>query len=281
TPSVPSIRRVVLAEPAATYTFSLKNAAGDHTAILNHPKIEALDENFFTALGITFGVPAVIGEVMVDSPAAHAGLQRNDKVLAIGDNHVASWIDFVKQLGDYPNKTTTLTLERAGQTLHLPITPLVKMEQGHPHAYIGVKVNEEWLRVSREDVGSALVHGFSDTWFYTGLTFVSIAQMFTGSDWDQVSGPITIAIYAGKTAQQGFTYFLQFLALISISLGVINLLPIPMLDGGHLLYYVLELVRRKPLSLQAQQIGLALGLVVLVLLMTLAFYNDVVMLGTK
>ena len=282
TPSQHSIRRAFLSESAKTYAITLKRDGEDYTVSLPHSAFKsALDANFFTELGITFGVPAVIGEVNAQSPAARAGLQSGDKVLAVGDEVVTNWLDFVKQLGGYPNKTTTLTLERAGQTLNLPITPEEKIEQGKTHAYIGVKVSDEWLRRSRESVGSAFVHGFRDMWLYTGLTFVSIGHMFTGGAWEQVSGPISIALYAGQTAQQGALYFIQFLALLSISLGVINLLPIPMLDGGHLLYYVIELVRRKPLSLQAQQIGLALGLVVLVLLMTLAFYNDVMMLGSK
>ncbi len=282
TPNAQSIRRAFLNDAVKNYEITLKRGNEDYTVLVPHSAFKsAVDEHFFTDLGLTLGVPAVIGEVLKDSPAAQAGLQSGDQIIAIGDHAVGSWIEFIKELGNYPNKTTTLTLERSGHTLSLSVTPKEKVEQGQTHAYIGVKVNEAWLRVSRDNVGNAFIHGFRDMWLYTGLTFKSLGQMFVGGAWHQVSGPITIAIYAGQTAQQGFVYFLQFLALISISLGVINLLPIPMLDGGHLLYYVFELVRRKPLSLQTQQIGLALGLVVLVLLMTLAFYNDVMLLGSK
>src|SRR5699024_9884846 len=123
---------------------------------------------------------------------------------------------------------------------------------------------------------AAVQAGATHTWDMTTLTVGLLARMVTGEvSWRNVSGPINIAQYAGYTAELGLVPFLSFLAIVSISLGVLNLLPIPVLDGGHLLYYFVEFVKGSPLSERAQMVGQQLGLALLLMLMTLAFYNDI------
>jgi regulator of sigma E protease len=285
TASQQSVRRIFLAEEhPQSYTFTLKRSDSLYTAILPSSDIKGspLDEQFFTELGFSLGAPAFIGDIEIDSPAARAGLQPGDHIIAVNEQAIHSWFEFVKQISEYPGKEVTLTLVRQQQQLELPITPGTKMHEGLAIGYIGVAIDKHLLRLTREPMGQALMHGVRDTWFYTVLTFDSIGKMLVGQiGLEHLSGPISIAIYAGHSAQIGLVYFLQFLAFVSISLGVINLLPIPMLDGGHLLYYVAEAIMRKPLSLKIQQIGLSIGLLLLVSLMVLAFYNDVIQLGSR
>ncbi len=278
------VRRVFLEDKTSSYVLTLKRADGIHTVVLpaNTMNSTALDEHFFTDIGFSLAVPAVIGSVSENSPAQLAGLQAHDQIISINHQAIHNWFEFVKQIGTYPGQQVTLEIMRDKKPLEITITPESKMHQGKAIGYIGVMLDDQFLRLTRLPIQQAFIEGLHDTWFYSFLTFDSIIKMLIGQmGIEHLSGPISIAVYAGNTVQMGLVYFLQFLALLSISLGVINLLPIPMLDGGHLLYYVVEVIRRKPLSLRVQQLGLGIGLILLASLMVLAFYNDIIQLGAK
>lgn len=257
---------IVLAGPAANFLFAiLAFACVHHLGILDFSK-----------------VPAIIGSIEADTPAASAHLQAGDHVLAVDQTAIKNWPEFVKAIAAHPDKKISLTIERQQQQLELAVTPGKKIYQGQEIGFIGAAVDEQSLKPIGAPIHEALFKGLKETWFYSLLTFKSIFEMLIGTlGLEHLSGPISIAVYAGDTAQMGLVYFLKFLALLSISLGVINLLPIPMLDGGHLLYYVIEAIRRKPLTLKIQQIGLSMGIVMLFSLMVLAFYNDVIQLGSR
>lgn len=257
---------IVLAGPFANFLFAiLAFSCVYHIGIFDSSK-----------------VPAIIGGIEADTPAAHAHLQVGDHILAVNQAPVHNWPELVKVISAHPDEKVTLTLERQKQNMELEITPGKKLHHGQEIGFIGVALDKELLKPQSVPLYEAFINGVHDTWFYSLLTFKSIFEMLLGKlGLEHLSGPISIAVYAGDTAQMGLVYFLKFLALLSISLGVINLLPIPMLDGGHLLYYVLEAIMRKPLTLKMQQIGLSIGLVLLFSLMVLAFYNDVIQLGSR
>ncbi|MGA2655212.1 MAG: RIP metalloprotease RseP [Gammaproteobacteria bacterium] len=226
--------------------------------------------------------PAIIGEVQANSPAAIAGLQSQDLIRAVNAQPIQYWPEFVQQIAEHPAESLTLSVMRNQHELQLAIIPGTKKYDDKAIGYIGVVVDEQRIAVIREPLGQAFIQGIKDTGLYSFLTLDAMYKMLIGQlGVEHISGPITIAVYAGSTVQIGFVYFLKFLAFLSISLGVINLLPIPMLDGGHLLYYVVEAIRRKPLSLKIQQMGLSIGIVILFSLMVLAFYNDVIQLGSR
>lgn len=226
--------------------------------------------------------PAIIGTVTAHSPAAIAGLEAGDKVTNVNHAAINTWPELVRQITEHPGEALQLTVKRQDNTLELSVTPATKMQQDKAIGYIGIAIDEQHITTVREPIATAFINGIKDTVLYSLLTFEAIYKMLVGQlGLENISGPITIAVYAGDTVQIGLVYFLKFLAFLSISLGVINLLPIPMLDGGHLLYYVLEVIRGKPLSLKIQQMGLSIGIVILFSLMILAFYNDVIQLGIK
>jgi regulator of sigma E protease len=162
------------------------------------------------------------------------------------------------------------------------ITPIAVEERGREIGRIGAAVSDAGQ--SRSDIMttvrygqlSALGKAVWETWDKSVFSLVMIGKMITGEvSWRNLSGPVTIADYAGQSARLGIDYYLKFLALVSISLGVLNLLPIPILDGGHLLYYVVEIIKRGPLSERTMEIGQQIGLALLLMLMAFAFYNDI------
>ncbi len=257
---------VVLAGPVANFLF----------AIIAFTLVYSIGIRDFTHAN------AIIGSVEANSPAAIAGLQSADHITAVDNEPIKTWPELVKKVSAHPAEKLQLAVKRNDHTLQIAITPGTKMHEGKAFGFIGVTMDQQQLTLIREPLHTALLHGIHDTWFYSLLTFDAIFKMLVGQlGLENISGPITIAVYAGSTVQIGIVYFLQFLAFLSISLGVINLLPIPMLDGGHLLYYVIEAIRRKPLSRKIQEMGLSIGIVILFSLMVLAFYNDVIQLGSR
>lgn len=227
-------------------------------------------------------IPAVVSKVIADSPAAKAGIQAQDTILKIANQPVKNWEQMSSILNQYINKTVTVTVLRAGKSLALSLTPeAIKNENGVLIARMGIqsallKWPKTLLRTVHYPFFQAGVEAVKSTGYITGLTFKMLYKMVIGQiSVHSISGPIGIAEGAGLSAKLGFTVYLSFLALISISLAVINLLPVPMLDGGHFLYYVIELIRGKPLSQDAQMVGMRIGLVLLLGLMLLAIFNDI------
>lgn len=232
--------------------------------------------------------PAIIGQVLAGEPADVAGFQPKDEVIKVNHTSVKTWQEFVKIVKQFPEKRISIELKRPGQLdiVHIDLTPRSRIDEltNASIGYAGLLVDfdnipETYLRTEHYGVLQSLKHATVGTGMYIYLSFKSIKEMIVGDvGLDNLGGPIMIANAAGKVAQQGITTFLAFLAQISIGLGILNLLPIPALDGGHLFYYVIELVTRKPLSERTQAIGFKFGMLFLLCLMCLAFYNDILRL---
>lgn len=226
--------------------------------------------------------PAVFGTVNRNGPAAAAGLQAGDEVLAVDGRAIGKWSDFVRVVRLSPGQPLALQLRRDGRQITLTVTPASVEEQGEAIGRIGVAVSdgdrsraELMVTVSYAPL-RALNKAVSETWEKSTFTLLMIGKMISGEvSWRNISGPVTIADYAGRSARLGMDYYIRFLALVSISLGVLNLLPIPILDGGHLLYYFVEIIRRGPLSERSMEIGQRIGMALLIMLMVFAFFNDI------
>lgn len=237
-----------------------------------------------SSVGITPFMPKIYTEIAFidnDSPAAKAGLKVGDKLvsisgLAINDN----WQIFSDKIKQYPAKNVSLTVLRNNESLPLTVKPMAKEVNGKKVGYLGVSPKRdsypEKYRIEQSyGVFEAFSHGVDKTWQLTRLSFSMIGKLFTGHiSLNNLSGPIAIAQGAGTSAEYGFVSFLGFLGLISVSLGIMNLLPIPVLDGGHLLYYVIELITGKPVPEKIQELGFKFGALALFGLMSIAIFND-------
>jgi regulator of sigma E protease len=239
----------------------------------------------FQRLGLTFyrpQVPPVIGKVLQGSVAERAGLQVGDRVRSISDEPVGHWSDVVRIIRSAPGKSLQFEILRDSEPVQLSLTPELAEEKGLRIGRIGVAVREP--DAPREELTVRVSHGVIDafgraareTWDKSVFSLVMLGRMVTGEvSWRNLSGPVTIADYAGQSARLGLEYYLKFMALVSISLGVLNLLPIPILDGGHLMYYVVEIAKGGPVSEKTMEIGQQIGMALLLMLMAFAFYNDI------
>tara|TARA_R110000764_G_scaffold218298_4_gene305728 strand:+ start:5071 stop:6432 length:1362 start_codon:yes stop_codon:yes gene_type:complete len=243
-----------------------------------------------TALGMTSWQPQVaprIGQVQPEGAAASAGLQPGDLIVAVNGEPVTDWVsEVVLAIQASPQKSLQLSIERDAQPLELTLTPAAKAQNDLVVGYIGAGVDAfEWpadmVREIHHNPLMAVPVALQKTWGMTALTLDSLKKMLTGLvSAKNLSGPITIAKVAGASAKSGLESFLSFIAYLSISLGVLNLLPVPVLDGGHLVYYIAEWVRGKPLSERIQTWGLQIGLSLIVGVMLFAIYNDISRLGS-
>ncbi|MCB1960053.1 MAG: RIP metalloprotease RseP, partial [Rhodocyclaceae bacterium] len=227
-------------------------------------------------------IPAVLGQIVDDAPAALAGLQRGDQVLRIDVSEIEDWGQLVEIVSAAPGQPLRFALRRDGQLIERVVTPREEMVDGKRIGRIGVGVETPaegreamFVRIAHPPL-EAFQRAVRQTWEMSRFSLAMIGRMITGElSWKNLSGPVTIADYAGQSARMGMDHYLKFLALISISLGVLNLLPIPVLDGGHLLYYVIEMLRGGPVPERVMEIGQQVGLALLVMLMAFAFYNDI------
>lgn len=224
---------------------------------------------------------AVIQSVVPDSAAAAAGLEPGDVVLGVNDVEGPDPDTFVTLVARSPGEPVQLRVERGGEQVHIAVTPReVVEESGTRIGRIGVQIrtNVQFVEV-RYGVFESLYRGVERTAEIAGLTLRMLGNMLIGeASWSNLSGPVTIADYAGQTARIGLDAYIAFLAVVSVSLGVLNLLPIPMLDGGHLLYYCVEIVRGSPPPDRWLDLGQRAGLGVLLALMGVALFNDFVRL---
>ncbi|OMH39164.1 RIP metalloprotease RseP [Motiliproteus sp. MSK22-1] len=226
-------------------------------------------------------VPAIIGQLVEGGRAEAAGLRVGDLVQQLDNQPVNDWYELVSQIQANPENQVVLTLVRDGQPVELNITPAKQSAgDGREYGYIGAGVEPpvwpDWLlrEISYSPL-EAIPAALNKTQQLVVLIIESIGKMIQGEiSVKNLSGPITIAKVAGASAESGLESFLNFLAYLSISLGILNLLPIPMLDGGHILYYVIEAIRGRPVSEKTQLVGLKIGMALLMALMFLAFYND-------
>lgn len=232
-------------------------------------------------------LPPLIDEVIAGGAAESAGLQAEDKIIALDGEKIGNVRQWVDKIRANPGRTMSLVVERANQTVNLSITPRSQQEDGKIIGFIGVKnvvvIPPEMRRkltvIEQYDVVDAVAEAVHKTWNMSVLTLQVLGKLVIGeASVKNLSGPITIAKYAGLSAQIGLEQFIAFLAIISISLGVLNLLPVPMLDGGHLFYYLIEIVKGSPVSESTEAVGQRIGMALLMLLMTIAIYNDVLRL---
>jgi regulator of sigma E protease len=225
--------------------------------------------------------PAVVAAVEPESPAAQAGLRAHDHILAADGIALADWAQWVEYVRARPGQPVVLVVERAGARQELSVTPRRITVEGGAYGQVGVTAAgvewpEEYRREQRFGPVAALVKAVTTTWDTAVMILESVRKMIVGDiSVRHLSGPITIAKVAGASAQYGLVPLLQFMGLLSVSLGVLNLLPIPVLDGGHLAYYAMEAVRGRPLSERVQEVGYRIGLSLVIGLMLLALYNDV------
>ena len=250
--------------------------AGRHRIPIQDWLVGEDDPDTVGALGLESGLMAAIGEVMAGGPAELGGLRAGDRIAYVDNEPVVLWSEFVEHVRGSPGRELRLAvLDDAGRERTVRITPRARVdEDGAQFGQIGAYVALP-KRIVQYDPIEALGRAAGQTWSNTGLTVGLLAKMVTLTvSPSNISGPITIAVVAGESARVGIGRFLSILALLSISLGVINLLPIPILDGGQVVAHTLEIVRRKPLPPMAEAVGARLGIATVVGIMVLAFYND-------
>lgn len=227
-------------------------------------------------------IPPRVEEVLADSPAASAGLQANDLILAADSVPMPDWSQWVEYVRARPGKAIDVELERGSDTLSLSLTPrAISTDDGEQVGQVGIRVSvpelpAEMVRTFNYNPITAFGEACKQTWQLTVFTLESIKKLLSGLiSPKNLSGPITIAKVASASAESGLESWLGVLALLSISLGVLNLLPIPVLDGGHLLFYLVEWVKGSPVSERVQNLGFQVGISIVLGIMMLAIYNDI------
>lgn len=239
----------------------------------------------FELLGLVFYRPQIrplIAKVSAGSAAASGGMLPGDEIVAIDELRITTWPDVVERIRKSADKRLNVEVLRDGHPVFLHVTPEGVEDRGKRVGRIGAAVGDtgasgvELTTLVRYDPWTALHKAAVETWEKSTFSFAMIGKMLTGEvSLRNLSGPVTIADYAGQSARLGIDYYIKFMALVSISLGVLNLLPIPILDGGHLLYYVIEIIKRGPVSEKTMEIGQQIGFALLLMLMAFAFYNDI------
>ena len=228
-------------------------------------------------------IPAVVYKLSEDGAAIRQGMKEGDRIVTIDGVAMKDWFDVVEVVQRSPEKMLNIEVMRQGQSVQLQVMPQAQRDNmGNTTGMLGVKSDVNKLSIPADYKQTiqyspleALGVAVDKTTQLSGMILNSIVKMLRGLiGLDNLSGPITIAKVAGQTAEMGWQTFISFMALMSVSLGILNLLPIPMLDGGHLLYYFIELIRGKPVSEQIQILGLKVGMLLLGSMMLLALFND-------
>ena len=276
---------LVIALQAGNVTVGVQDAQGVATARImdvaaNPASVDAATQG--QGVGIwPIKVKSEISQVLPNSAAERAGLKAGDKVVAVNGQKLLGWKDWVDVIKASPGKDLSLDVQRQGQILSLMLRPDSedKGQQLEGKAGVAASIDNDWeaqVKTQREvGIGESVVLAAQKTWNLSALTLKFLGKLIMGeASIKGISGPVSIGEMAGKSAMMGLETYIQFLAVISISLGVMNLLPIPVLDGGHLLYYIIEWVRGKPLSEHVQTVGLKIGLCIMGLFMLVAFFND-------
>ncbi|MEM6986455.1 MAG: sigma E protease regulator RseP [Pseudomonadota bacterium] len=283
-----------LAEPDQAVTLNVRDQDGRvSTHALSVDARGALEtgSDIVADAGLRAWLPplaAVIDGISPGEAAERAGLRAGDRILAVDGEAVDDWGDWVNHVRSSPGEPLRLLVERGADTLETTIIPGSRGEGDSAYGFIGASAKaDESYRAAIDSLQSvdrygpveAVYKAIAQTWHMTSLTVQMIGKLVTGqAALENVSGPLTIAQFAGESARVGVDHYLKFIALISVSLAVLNLLPVPVLDGGHLLFFAIEVVKGSPLSDRAQLFGQQIGLALLAGLMGLAFYNDILRL---
>jgi regulator of sigma E protease len=241
----------------------------------------ALAMVLFAALFIAIGEPValpVVGAVLPDSAASRAGLMVNDRIVSIAGDSIGTFEDLQHSVTMHPGETLEMTIRRDGADQQLDVTTESRESGGHKVGLLGIRGGAvEYRHVS---VPAALLGGVTQTWTITKETFSGLAQMISGTrGTEELGGPLRIAQLSGQVAQLGLASLVSFIAVLSVNLGLINLFPVPVLDGGHLVFYLVEALRGRPLPQRAQEYGFRAGLAFLACLFVFATWNDLTHLG--
>jgi regulator of sigma E protease len=266
-----------------------------HKSLLTRTAIVAAGPGFNLLLAVFllmlvflfYGVPVLsnlVGAVEPESPAAQAGIQKGDRIVAVDGQAVTAWEDLSSAIKRSAGQTLALRVQRGGQELPITVQPRKKEVKN-----IFGELKEDWMigigsqvSIEKGDPGLAISKAFVQTYEYSKLTLVGLYKMITREVSPRnLGGPILIAQMAGQQAQEGIGSFLAFLAVLSINLGVLNLLPVPVLDGGHLFFFAVEAIIGRPVSVKYREKAQQVGIFLLLLLMIFAFANDIFRLFEK
>ena len=269
--------------------LELKDKTGNlvtRTLDFSATKGEIKVEKLFDQLGFKPwrpNVKPIIGAVIENSPAENAGFQVDDIIVSVNEIVISDWIEVVDLVSHKPAEVLQVAVLRNKKKVILQVIPEKIKRDGQVVGRLGIghKVGAPYPKDMRVTHGynvlEAIPRALSRTWDFSVLTLKMLGKIFTGEvSIKNLSGPVSIAQYAGYSASAGIARFLDFLAVVSISLGILNFLPIPILDGGHLTYYLVEVIRRKPVSEETQEFASRIGLVLLFSLMSVALYNDII-----
>ncbi len=284
------VQWIMLEKAIKSSSINIQTIAADGTTAHHDLQLSGLNKedfegDFLSKLGLhpkQPKLPAVIGRLIEGGSAERAGLRVGDLVVAANGLYISDWQALVAEIQAHPSQKLRLDIKRDQEAFSLELVPDAVKENGEFKGQIGaaLKVDEQalssFLVTQHYSLPEALQKAAYKTWETSIFSLKMLANMLTGYvSVKTISGPVTIANYAGQSAHLGLKAFIGFLAMISISLGVLNLLPIPVLDGGHLLYYIVEIVKGSPVSEKTMEVGQRIGMFILMLLMTCALYNDI------
>ena len=264
-------------KPGSDITFS------ESVGIENWLESE-LDRSVISYFGINPFIPPIVSSVQAGSPAEKSGLLKGDEIISVGDNVTKTWYELVEEISSIPDKDTLLTIKRNESIFSIPVSiGSVQNELGVKIGRIGIarissneEIPEEYLVITKKGPIEAFILGIKETYNFTVLILDSIGKMITGSvSAENIGGPIQIAVLSGSAAKAGLVSFIGMIALLSINLGLINLFPIPILDGGQLVLIAVEKIKGSPLSDGFVEFAYRIGLLLVVGLMVFAVFNDI------
>jgi regulator of sigma E protease len=278
--------RLLRASGAAGVDIAVKRGSETITRRLDLSPLSGSDWEgpFLETLGLKLYLPAAppaIQRVIEGRAGAAAGLRADDVLIAIEDQPLTSVGEARRMIASHPEQPLRFRVSRSGSTIELIATPEKRIVEGKTIGQLGVDLGPNptafapYRVRTQYGIFDAVARGTQKTWELSVFSLKMLGRIVIGeASLKNISGPLTVADYAGQSAQQGMSTFILYLAVISISLGVLNLLPIPLLDGGHLLYYMVEIIKGSPLSDRTLQLGQQAGMFLLAALMALALYND-------